>query len=146
MAGRCTQRYISVRCSSHWVRYECKLLLIGNTDGLTKSGGHNLAGTVYDRKRSCGEEPLFSGIAVHLTLPQVAMIGLIMGPMYPLVMTHTSKVLPKWLVTGSIGWMAAFGQAGSAVIPFITGVVASKYSISALQPVCVFFVGSAIGG
>jgi fucose permease len=57
-----------------------------------------------------------------------------MGPMYPLVMRHTSKVLPKWLVTGSIGWIAGFGQAGSAVIPFITGVVASKYSISALQP------------
>lgn len=65
---------------------------------------------------------------------QVAVIGLFMGPMYPLVMSHTSKVMPKWLVTGSIGWIAAFGQAGSAVIPFITGVVASKYSIGALQP------------
>lgn len=69
---------------------------------------------------------------------QVAVIGLFMGPMYPLVMTHTSKVLPKWLVTGTIGWIAGFGQAGSAVIPFVTGIVASKYSISALQPLYAF--------
>lgn len=40
----------------------------------------------------------------------VAVIGLFLGPMYPLVMTHTSKVLPKWLVTGAIGWIAGFGQ------------------------------------
>ena len=69
---------------------------------------------------------------------QVAVVGLFMGPMYPLVMTYTSRVLPKWLMTGSIGWIAGFGQAGSAAIPFITGVVASKYSISALQPLYVF--------
>ncbi|KAF7978928.1 hypothetical protein HWV62_44131, partial [Athelia sp. TMB] len=42
----------------------------------------------------------------------VAVIGLFLGPMYPLVMTHTSKVLPKWLVTGAIGWIAGFGQVG----------------------------------
>jgi len=67
----------------------------------------------------------------------VAVVGLFMGPMYPLVMTYTSRVLPKWLMTGSIGWIAGFGQAGSAAIPFITGVVASKYSISALQPLLI---------
>lgn len=77
-------------------------------------------------------------MATDRKITQVAIIGLFMGPMYPLVMSHTSKVLPKWLVTGSIGWIAGFGQAGSAVIPFITGVVASKYSINALQPLCVF--------
>ncbi|KIM86804.1 hypothetical protein PILCRDRAFT_64900 [Piloderma croceum F 1598] len=74
----------------------------------------------------------------------VAIIGLFMGPMYPLVMSHTSKVLPKWLVTGSIGWIAGFGQAGSAVIPFITGVVASKYSINALQPLLIVMMGTLI--
>jgi fucose permease len=80
-----------------------------------------------------------SSVATDPAVTQVAIIGLFMGPMYPLVMTHTSKVLPKWLVTGSIGWIAGFGQAGSAVIPFITGVVASKYSINALQPLYVLF-------
>lgn len=74
----------------------------------------------------------------------VAIIGLFLGPMYPLVITHTSKVIPKWLVTGSIGWIAGFGQAGSAILPFITGAVASKYSISALQPLLVGMTGSMV--
>ncbi|KAG5219723.1 Protein transport protein [Salix suchowensis] len=34
----------------------------------------------------------------------------------------------------SIGWIAGFGQAGSAVIPFMTGALASKYGIQSLQP------------
>ena len=46
----------------------------------------------------------------------VAVIGLFLGPMYPLVMTHTSKVIPKWLVTGSIGWIAGFGQVGNSLL------------------------------
>lgn len=38
-----------------------------------------------------------------------------MGPICPLVRSRTTKVLPQWLVTGSVGWMAGLGQAGSAV-------------------------------
>lgn len=63
-----------------------------------------------------------------------------MGPMYPLVMSHTTKVLPQWLVTGSVGWIAGLGQAGSAILPFITGVVASQYGIGSLQPLYVPFI------
>lgn len=48
----------------------------------------------------------------------VAVIGLFLGPMYPLVMTHTTKVLPRWLVTGAIGWIAGFGQVSLAPSDF----------------------------
>ena len=37
-------------------------------------------------------------------------------------------------VLGSIGWIAGFGQAGSALLPFMTGAIASKTGISSLQP------------
>ncbi|ELU41946.1 hypothetical protein AG1IA_04029 [Rhizoctonia solani AG-1 IA] len=45
----------------------------------------------------------------------VAVVGLFLGPMYPIAMNITSSVIPR-----------RFGQAGSAVFPFITGVLAQK--------------------
>lgn len=63
-----------------------------------------------------------------------------------------SFILPQWLLTGSIGWIAGmqisillsaslclqayigFGQAGSALLPFMTGALANKFGINSLQP------------
>ncbi|KIP01300.1 hypothetical protein PHLGIDRAFT_367247 [Phlebiopsis gigantea 11061_1 CR5-6] len=67
----------------------------------------------------------------------VSLVGVLLGPVYPLVMNHAARVLPHWLLTGSIGWIAGFGQAGSAFLPFLTGVVASRAGIWALQPLIV---------
>ena len=41
-----------------------------------------------------------------------------------------------------MGWIAAFGQAGSAAIPFVTGVLAEKFSVRVLQPVMLALLGS----
>jgi len=67
----------------------------------------------------------------------VSIIGVLLGPMYPITMNHAGRVLPAWLLTGSIGWIAGFGQAGSALLPFMTGAIASKTGISSLQPLLV---------
>jgi len=67
----------------------------------------------------------------------VALVGMLLGPMYPLAMNHAGRVLPRWLLTGSIGWIAGFGQAGSALLPFMTGALSSKYGIKSLQPLLV---------
>lgn len=65
----------------------------------------------------------------------VAFIGFITGPIFPLVMRHATKIIPPYLLTGSIGWIAGFGQAGAAFVPFVTGAIASKWGIKSLQPV-----------
>ena len=65
----------------------------------------------------------------------VSCVGMLLGPMYPLVVNHARRVLPPWLLSGSIGWIAGFGQAGSAFLPFVTGALASKVGIKVLQPV-----------
>lgn len=57
--------------------------------------------------------------------------------MYPIVMNHTGRILPPWTLTGAIGWIAGFGQAGSALFPFITGALANKVGIMSLQPLYV---------
>jgi fucose permease len=74
----------------------------------------------------------------------VSLVGMLLGPIYPITMNYAGRVLPRYILTGSIGWIAGFGQAGSAVFPFITGAVASKTGIKALQPlyVVVLFTSS----
>lgn len=64
----------------------------------------------------------------------VAFVGMLLGPIYPIAMNHSGRILPPWLLTGSIGWIAGFGQAGSAFLPFLTGLLASKEGIKSLQP------------
>ena len=64
----------------------------------------------------------------------VSIIGMLLGPMYPIAMNQASRVLPRWILTESIGWIAGFGQAGSALLPFLTGAMASGVGIGSLQP------------
>ena len=55
--------------------------------------------------------------------------------MYPIAMNHCGRVFPPWLQTGAIGWIAGSGQAGTALVPFMAGAVASNAGIATLQPV-----------
>lgn len=64
----------------------------------------------------------------------ISFVGLLLGPIYPIVINHAARVLPPWLLTGCIGWISGFGQAGSAFLPFVTGALASKVGIKGLQP------------
>lgn len=64
----------------------------------------------------------------------VSLVGFLLGPLYPIVINHAGRILPHWLLTESVGWIAGFGQAGSAFVPLITGTIASKEGIEALQP------------
>jgi len=68
----------------------------------------------------------------------VSFVGMFLGPMFPLTINYASKVLPHWILTGSIGWIAGFGQTGSAVLPLITGALAEKAGIWTLHP---FLIG-----
>lgn len=67
----------------------------------------------------------------------VSLVGVLLGPIYPIAMNHSGRVFPQWLLTGCIGWIAGIGQAGSAFLPFLTGLLASKEGISTLQPLYV---------
>ncbi|KAF9528584.1 major facilitator superfamily domain-containing protein [Crepidotus variabilis] len=67
----------------------------------------------------------------------VSIVGMLLGPMYPIAMNQASRVLPRWILTGSIGWIGGFGQAGSALLPFITGAISSARGIVSLQPLLI---------
>ena len=64
----------------------------------------------------------------------ISLIGILLGPIYPIVMNESGRMLPPWLLTGSIGGIAGSGQTGSAILPFMTGAIANKAGIQSLQP------------
>lgn len=70
----------------------------------------------------------------------VSIVGMLLGPMYPILMNQSAKLLPPWLLTGSIGWIAGLGQAGSALLPFMTGALAARFGIQSLQPLYVLII------
>ncbi|KAH7339692.1 major facilitator superfamily domain-containing protein [Rhizoctonia solani] len=72
----------------------------------------------------------------------VSIVGLLLGPVYPIALNITVPIVPKRILTGSIGWIASFGQAGSAVFPFMTGALAQKHGVKVLQPVLVGMISS----
>ncbi|KAG0695917.1 MFS general substrate transporter [Suillus ampliporus] len=71
----------------------------------------------------------------------VCVTGVLLGPMYPIVMNHAGRVLPRWILTGAIGWIAGVGQAGSALVPFVAGALAQSSGIKSLQPLLVGIMG-----
>lgn len=64
----------------------------------------------------------------------VSIIGLLLGPIYPIIITTAERLVPHWLMVGTVGWIGAVGQAGSAIIPFVTGTLSSKFGVISLQP------------
>ncbi|KAJ7583269.1 major facilitator superfamily domain-containing protein [Mycena floridula] len=65
-----------------------------------------------------------------------ALLGFIIGPWYPIAMNFAARIIPPWLIAPSMGWIAGFGQAGSALFPFITGAVAQKVGNSKFSSLC----------
>jgi len=57
-----------------------------------------------------------------------------LGPMFPILMSHSSQILPRGLVTVCMGWIVGVGVVGAAALPGIAGVLAQKFGIAAIQP------------
>jgi hypothetical protein len=54
--------------------------------------------------------PSFTAAAISVSL-----IGVLLGPMFPIAINHVARVLPRQLVNGTVGWMSACGAGGSAL-------------------------------
>ncbi|KAF5322629.1 hypothetical protein D9619_002070 [Psilocybe cf. subviscida] len=75
----------------------------------------------------------------------VSLIGVFLGPMYPVAISYTPLILPRSLVNGAIGWITAVGATGSALLPFLTGQIANKYGIGIMQPFLVVMMVIMLG-
>ncbi|KAF7350827.1 MFS domain-containing protein [Mycena sanguinolenta] len=67
----------------------------------------------------------------------VAIVGLVLGPIYPIGINHAGRVFPPRLVADVISWTASIATTGAAVVPFATGAIAERAGIKSLEPVVV---------
>ncbi|RPB05944.1 MFS general substrate transporter [Choiromyces venosus 120613-1] len=66
-----------------------------------------------------------------------SLVGLLLGPLYPCVMTITTELIDKRLHVSSLTFISAFGSSGGAIAPFTTGMLASKFGAWVLHPVSI---------
>ncbi|KAJ0422655.1 major facilitator superfamily domain-containing protein [Aspergillus carlsbadensis] len=72
----------------------------------------------------------------------VSIQGFFLGPMFPGAVVVATRLLPRSMHVSAIGFAAAFGASGAAVLPFAVGAVAQAKGVEVLQP---FIVGLSAG-
>lgn len=64
-----------------------------------------------------------------------AWLGFFLGPLFPAAIVVATKLLPSRLHVSAIGFAAAFGGGGAAVLPFAVGAIAQAKGVKVLQPI-----------
>lgn len=64
-----------------------------------------------------------------------SIVGLLLGPVYPLACSIYTKLLPRSIQISSFSVVGSLGSSGGAVLPFITGLLAQKLGTVVLHPI-----------
>ncbi|KAJ5722743.1 hypothetical protein N7488_000778 [Penicillium malachiteum] len=72
----------------------------------------------------------------------VSFQGFFLGPLFPGAVVMVTKLLPQHLHVISIGFAAAFGGSGAAILPFAVGALAQAKGVSVLQPFIIALSGA----
>ncbi|RYP55558.1 hypothetical protein DL769_010133 [Monosporascus sp. CRB-8-3] len=80
--------------------------------------------------------PSVAGGAVSL-----AVVGLLLGPVYPCAAAVFARNLTRALQVSGLGVISAFGSSGGAVAPFTTGLLAQAAGTFVLHPIAVGLFG-----
>jgi fucose permease len=70
----------------------------------------------------------------HVSAVFVALQGFFLGPLFPAIIVAATKALPPYLHVSAIGFAAAIGVGGGAVVPFAIGSLAQAKGLGVLQP------------
>jgi len=62
-------------------------------------------------------------------------LGFFLGPLFPAAIVVATKLLPQELHVSAIGFAAAFGGGGAAVLPFVVGAIAQAKGVQVLEPI-----------
>jgi fucose permease len=71
----------------------------------------------------------------------VAIVGLFLGPIIPCATVILNRLLPRDILTTSLGFASAMGSSGGAIAPFVTGMLAQTLGTVVLHPVCLVLYG-----
>ena len=76
----------------------------------------------------------------------IALVGVCLGPIYPCTMNVLSKLVDDWeLLVAVVGIVGGMGNAGGAIAPFTTGLLAQTHGVWVLQPVILTLITSMLG-
>ena len=75
----------------------------------------------------------------------VAVVGLLLGPIYPCATSIFTKLIPKRLQMSSLAAISALGSSGGAVAPFFTGLLAQQVGTWVLHPICIGLFAMMVG-
>lgn len=67
----------------------------------------------------------------------VALVGLLLGPIYPCITVVFSQLIGTRLQMTSLAFISAMGSSGGALLPFMTGLIAQSAGTWVLHPICV---------
>ncbi|CAE6442874.1 unnamed protein product [Rhizoctonia solani] len=63
-----------------------------------------------------------------------AIVGFVLGPIFPTSLSLATKLLPTEIHMTALATMSSFASIGSALYPFVTGVLANAKGVAVLQP------------
>lgn len=81
----------------------------------------------------------------YVSAVAVSLQGFFLGPLFPAAVVAATKSLPKHLHVSTIGFAAAFGGGGAAVLPFAVGAIAQSKGVGVLQPIVLTLLGVLLG-
>jgi fucose permease len=71
----------------------------------------------------------------------VALVGLLLGPVYPCATVVFSRAIPRKEQVSGLSVISAFGSSGGAVAPFTTGILAQASGTFVLHPIAIGLFG-----
>ena len=75
----------------------------------------------------------------------ISLVGFFIGPLFPSALIMAMKLLPQDLHVAAIGFAAAFGGGGAAVLPFAVGAIANARGVQTLQPIVLALLAILLG-
>jgi fucose permease len=81
----------------------------------------------------------------YVSTVAVSVQGFFLGPLFPAVVVVATKLLARNLHVSAIGFAAAFGGGGAAVLPFAVGAIAQAKGVKVLQPFAIGLLGGILG-
>ncbi|EHK19369.1 uncharacterized protein TRIVIDRAFT_193327 [Trichoderma virens Gv29-8] len=81
----------------------------------------------------------------YISAVAVSFQGFFMGPLFPNAILVAGKLLPRQHHVVVIGFAAAFGGCGAAVLPFLTGILAEAQGPKVLQPIVLALLAITLG-
>ncbi|XDG05949.1 hypothetical protein ABKA04_005564 [Annulohypoxylon sp. FPYF3050] len=119
------------------VTWLCAFFLLGYVGLEVALGGWIVEFMIQVRKG----EPFASVPQFIVSAVAVGLQGFFIGPLFPAAIVAMSKLLPRHLHVGAIGFAAAFGGSGAAVLPFAVGAIAQARGVQVLQPIILGLLG-----